>query len=178
MWMHEPQNNFCPGLQTALIDQMKSSCFSIALQRNNDQHLEKMNPITVCLFKTSQHLKVATKFYNMISSKSLTGVGIFIVTDIAMAKNGTIWDNWVSLAVANTLVNVRRKNSVIAETRKKNNNISLGYLFHMTHNTKSKETKLFVKASNNFNVEVLLVDMFFQFIHQNEKSFCWVLWSL
>lgn len=33
-----------------------------------------------------------------------------------MIKNGLAWDNYVSLAVENTLVNVGQNNSVIVET--------------------------------------------------------------
>ena len=42
-----------------------------------------------------------------------------------MIKNGITWDDYVSLAVDNTLVNVAQNNSVIVEARKKNKNIIL-----------------------------------------------------
>ena len=38
----------------------------------------------------------------------------------AMARNGITWDNYVSLAVNNTSVNVVRTNSVKVEARKEN----------------------------------------------------------
>ena len=63
-----------------------------------------------------------------------------------------------------TLVNVGQNNSIIAETRKKNNNISVACTCHMAHNIKSTETKSFVKAPNNSNVEALLADISFFFL--------------
>ena len=65
-----------PDLQSILIDQMKTSCYSIATDGSNDQGLQKMNLVTVRLFDINQH-KVVTKFFDMCPSTSSTAVGIF-----------------------------------------------------------------------------------------------------
>ena len=62
-----------------------------------------------------------------------------------MARNGIAWDNYVSLAVNNTSLNVGRTNSVIVETRKKNKNMLMGFPCHMANNNASKSTQVFVK---------------------------------
>ena len=107
-----------PDLQSILIDQMKTSCYSIATDGSNDQGLQKMNPVTVRLFDINQH-KVVTKFFDMCPSTSSTAVGIFHAINASMTKNDLTWDNCVLLAVDNTSVNVGRNNSVIVEASKK-----------------------------------------------------------
>ena len=58
--------DIAPDLQSILIEQMKTSCYSIATDGSNDQGLQKMNPVTVRLFDINQH-KVATEFYDYIA---------------------------------------------------------------------------------------------------------------
>ena len=68
---------------------MKWKCvFSVSTDGSNDQNLEKMNPVTVCIFDINQH-KVVTKFLDMCLSKSSTSAGIFGSIDSAM----TVWLN-------------------------------------------------------------------------------------
>ena len=129
-----------PDLQSILIDQMKTSCYSIATDGSNDQCLQKTNSVTVRLFDINQH-KVVTKFYDMCSSTSSTDVGIFTAINTAMMKNSITWDNCVSLAVDNTSVNVGRNNSVIVESL-------MGCPCHIAHNAASKATKAFVKVAD------------------------------
>ena len=75
-----------PDVQSILIEQMKTSCYSIATDGSNDQGLQKMNPVTERLFDINQH-KVVTKFYDMYPSTSSTAVGIFTAINTAMMKN-------------------------------------------------------------------------------------------
>lgn len=159
-----------PNLQSTLVEQMQSSCFSIATDRSNDQSLKKMNPATVRLFDINQH-KVVTKFYDMFESTSSTAVGIFTAINNALVKNDISWDKCVSLAVDNTSVNVGRHNSVIVEARKKNEDIILmGCPCHVAHNTASKATNSFVKVANNFDVEQFLVDIYFHFDYSSKRK--------
>ena len=159
-----------PDLQSTSIEQMKTSCYSIATDESNDQGLQKMNPITVRIFGINQH-KVVTKFYDMCPSTSSTAVGIFTAINTAMMKNNITWNNCVSLAVDHTSVNVGRNNSVIAEAREKNEHIILTCCpCHIAHNAASKATKAFVKVADNFNVEELLVDIYFHFDYSSKRK--------
>ena len=142
-----------PDLQSILIEQMKTSCYSIATDGSNDQGLQKMNPVTVRLFGINQH-KVVTKFYDMCPSTSSTAVGIFTAINTTMMKNNITWDNCVSLAVDNTSISVGCNTSVIAEAQKKNKLIILmGCPCHIAHNATSKATKAFVKIADNVDGE-------------------------
>ena len=157
-------------LQSTLIEQMKTSCYSIATDGSNDQGLQKMNPVTVRLFDINQH-KVVAKFYDMCPSTFSTAVGIFTAINTAVMKNNITWDNCVSLTVDNTSVNVGRNNSVIVEARNKNEHIILmGCPCHIAHNAASKATKAFVKVANNFNVEEILVDIYFHFDYSSKRK--------
>ena len=53
-----------PELQKTLVNQMKTSYFSIATDYSNDQELEKINSATVSIFDVNQY-KVVTKFPDM-----------------------------------------------------------------------------------------------------------------
>ena len=44
-----------------------------------------------------------------------------------MTRNGITWDNYVSLTVNNTSVNVEQTNSVIVEARKRNKNMLMAF---------------------------------------------------
>ena len=159
-----------PNLQNNLVEQMRNSCFSIATDGSNDQGLTKMNPVTVRLFDINQH-KVVTKFYDMCVSSSSTAVGIFNAINNSMEKNMVSWDKCVSLGVDNTSMNVGKHNSVIVEARKKNKDIILmGCPCHIVHNTVSKATKAFVNVVKEFDVEQLLVDVYFHFDYSSKRK--------
>lgn len=74
-----------------------------------------------------------------------------------MARNGITWDNYVSLAVNNTLVKVGPANSVIVEAWKKNKSMLISFPCHMANNNASKSIQIFVKIVDNSNVEELLL---------------------
>ena len=132
-----------PELQRNLITQMRESCYSICTDGSNDQNLEKMNPVTVRLFDINQH-KVVTKFLDMCLSKVSKAVGIFTSINNVFQKYDIPWENCVSLGVDNTSVNVDRHNSLIVESRKRNNNIFLmGCPSRTAHNAAKKATTAF-----------------------------------
>ena len=157
-----------PDMQSILIEQMKTSCYSIATDGSNDQALQKMNPVTVRLYEINHH-KVVTKFYDMCPSTSSTAVEIFTAINTAMMKSNITWDNCISLAVDNTSANVGRNNSVIVEARKKNEHITLIGCY-IVHNAVSKARKAFVKVADNFDVEELLVDIYFHFDYSSKRK--------
>ena len=74
-----------------------------------------------------------------------------------MARNGITWDNYVSLAVNNTLVKVGPANPIIVEAWKKIKNMLIGFPCHMANNNASKSIQIFVKIAANSNVEELLL---------------------
>lgn len=158
-----------PDLQETLVNQMKTSCFSIATDGSNDQGLEKMNPVTVRIFDINQH-KVVTKFLDMCKSRESNAKAIFRAIDTAMSKYGVSWDKCVSLGVDNTSVNVGRHNSVIVEARKKNEDIILmGCPCHIAHNAAKKATDVFSKI-NGFDIDELLVDVYFHFDYSSKRK--------
>ena len=53
-----------PELQKTLVNQMKTSYFSIVTDYSNDQELEKINSAIVRIFDVNQY-KVVTKFPDM-----------------------------------------------------------------------------------------------------------------
>lgn len=55
-------------LQETLVNQMKTTCFSIATDGSNYQKLKEMNPLTLRIFDRNQH-KVVTKFFDMCKSR-------------------------------------------------------------------------------------------------------------
>ena len=81
------------------------------------------------------------------------------------------WENCVSLGVDNTSVNAGRHNSLIVEARKRNNNIFLmGCPCHIAHNAAKKATTAFEKVVNNFDIEQLLVDIYFHFDYSSKHK--------
>ena len=72
-----------PEFQEALVNQMTTSCFSIAPDpdSSNDQGLEKMNPVTVRIFDVNQH-KLVTTFLDMCKSKGSNAKAIFGAIDV------------------------------------------------------------------------------------------------
>ena len=54
-------------LKMALVDSMKSSPFSIAVDGSNDVGLSKMNPLTVHTFDL-ENSKIVTRFFGYVHS--------------------------------------------------------------------------------------------------------------
>ena len=77
--------NRAPELQKMLVNQMKTSCFSIVTDGSNDQGLEKMNPVTVSIFDINQN-KVVTKFLDMCKFEESNAKAIFEAIDASMSK--------------------------------------------------------------------------------------------
>ena len=80
---------------------MKVSVFSLSTDGNNDQNLEKMNPVALCVFDINQH-KVVTKFLDTCLRKS-TSADIFCSINSAMTKYEIPWSNCIAFGVDNNL---------------------------------------------------------------------------
>ena len=83
-----------------------------------------------------------------------------------MIRNGITWDNYVSLAVNNTSVNVGRTNSIIVEGRKEN--MLMGFPCHKANNNASRSTQVSVKVADKSNVEELLVGIYVHFDYSSK----------
>lgn len=103
---------------------MKTSYFSIATDDSNDQELEKINSATVRIFDVNQY-KVVTKFPDMPQFKESIEKDNLGAIDASMSKCGDLWDQFVLLGVDNTSVIHGCYKSVIVESRKKKDNITL-----------------------------------------------------
>ena len=128
-----------------------------------------MNPVTIRLFGTNQHM-VVNQFLEMCLSSSSDADGIFAAIDKAFANNGILWDKCISLRVDNTSVNIGKHHSLITKAREKNDEkILMGYPCHMAHNAAHHAAKAFEKFVI-FNAEELVVDLFFHFDYSSKRK--------
>ena len=67
-----------PILKKDLVDNMKSSPFSIAVDGSNDNGLSKMNPLTVRIFDLERS-RIVTRFLDMCTATSSTAEAILTV---------------------------------------------------------------------------------------------------
>ena len=93
-------------------------CYIISTDGSNDQGLKKMNPVTVRLFDTNQHM-VVNQFLEICLSSSSDADGIFAAIDKAFANNGILWDKCISLGVDNTSVSIGKHHSLINKSQRK-----------------------------------------------------------
>ena len=159
-----------PDLQSSLLEHIKNNYFSISTDGSNDQGLSKMNPVTVRLFDINQH-KVVTQFLDMCLSTSSTADGIFTSIDNVFVQNELSWNNCISLGVDNTSVNIGKHHSLITKAREKNSDIILmGCPCHMAHNTAQHAVKMFEGCLKDFNIEELLVDIYYHFDYSSKRK--------
>ena len=65
-----------PMLIEDILQSKKLRPFSLAVNGSNDEGLEKINPLTVCIFDVNSN-RVVTRFFDMCTSSSATAEGIF-----------------------------------------------------------------------------------------------------
>ena len=153
--------------------EVKIDYFSVCTDGSNDQGICKMNPITIRLFDINQH-KVVTQFLDMCLSTSSTANGIFTSIDNAFEQNKLSWGNCISLGVDNTSVNIGKHHSLITKAREKNSDIILmGCPCHMAHNTAPHAVKMFEGCLRDFNIEELLVDIYYHFDYSSKRKICY-----
>ena len=60
-----------PNLEAQLVKLMQTSFFILVTGGNNDQNLQKINPVTVRIFKINQQ-RIVTQFFDMCLSGTAT----------------------------------------------------------------------------------------------------------
>ena len=144
-----------------MTEETKVCVFSLSTDRSNNQNLEKINPVTVQIYNINQH-KMLTKVLDMCLRKSSTSVSIFSSVNLVMSKYKIPWSNCIALGVNNTSVNVGKHKPLIVEVRKQNENVILmGCPCYIAHNTAGKSTKFCNPITEHFDIEELLVDIYF-----------------
>lgn len=159
-----------PDLLKSLIADMKINLFSLSVDGSNDQDTEKMNPIAVRIFDINQH-KVACKFLDMCLSKDSSAAGIFSCIDLALQKHSIPWTNCLGFGVDNTSVNVGKHNSIMTRVLTINPQVYfMGCPCHMADNAAKHACSAFCKLLPSFDVEDLLVDVFFWFDYSSKRK--------
>ena len=158
-----------PDLPQSILEEMKVSVFIFSADEVNDQNLEKMNQVAVRICDVNQH-EVVTKFLDMCLRKSSTSASIFSSIDLVMSKYEIPWSNCIALGINNTSVNVGKIKSLIAEVRKRNENV-ISCPWHIAHNTAGKSTKAFHDhITEHFDIEELLVEIYFHFDYSSKRK--------
>ena len=121
------------------------------------------------IYDVNQH-KMVTRFLDMCISKSFTSACIFSSIDLVMSKYQIPWSNCILLVVDNTSISVGKHKSFIVEIITQNDNVILmDCPWHIAHNTARKSTKAFC---DHFEIEELLVDIYFHFNYSSKRKIC------
>ena len=121
------------------------------------------------IYDVNQH-KMVTRFLDMCISKSSTSACIFSSIDLVMSKYQIPWSNCILLVVDNTSISVGKHKSFIVEIITQNDNVILmDCPWHIAHNTARKSTKAFC---DHFEIEELLVDIYFHFNYSSKRKIC------
>ena len=134
---------------------MKNAPYSLATDGSNDNGLKKMNPLTVQIYDVNLK-RVKTSFLDMcfrcLSSGSTRVFG--------RPQN----------PVDNANVNLGKYNSILTRVKLQNPSIYFnGYQCHVVHNTSSAAAKAF-NAETGFDVEDLLVDIYYWFDYSTKRK--------
>uniref|UniRef100_A0A1X7VKY4 HAT C-terminal dimerisation domain-containing protein n=1 Tax=Amphimedon queenslandica TaxID=400682 RepID=A0A1X7VKY4_AMPQE len=157
-----------PHFMATLVDTMRCSPFSVAINGSNDNGLEKMNPLTVRFFDEGSGLVVT----NLLDMCLTTGKAesIFTKMNEVSTNNGVSWDHCIGAGVENTSVNLGVRNSIRTRVLQKNpNTYFMGCPCHIVHNTAFKACSKFAELTK-FDVEDLLVDNYFYFDKSTKRK--------
>ena len=144
--MHS-QRSGCTVFLEKLVAQMRVEPFAIAIDGSNDCGVEKMNPLTVCIFNGSTG-KVVQQFLDMCMSSSSTAEGLFTTMKEAFSKHSLLWNNCVGVSMDNTAVNMGKRNSIMTRVAQENPSVYImGCPCHIVHNTAVKAADAFESVS-------------------------------
>ena len=136
-----------PFFQQTLVKHIKKNPFSIAIDGSSDNDIEKMNPLTIRIFKIACG-NVRTQFLDMWMSSSSTAQGIFKKMNDTFMAHDILWDNCVGLGLDNTSVNMGCRNSIKTCILKKNPaTYIMGCPCHIVNNTALKALQAFEEVN-------------------------------
>ena len=148
---------------------MKNALYSLATDGSNDNNdLKKMNPLTVQI--NDVNLKqVKTSFLDMWLSRGSTAEMLFQGIDDCLAGHRIPWENCIVFSVDNTYVDLKKNNSIMTRVKLQNPSVYFnGCQCHVVHNTSSATAKVF-NAETGFDVEDLLVNIYYWFDHSTKR---------
>ena len=136
-----------PFFRQNLVEHVKKNPFSIAIDGSSDNDIEKMNPLTIKIFKVACG-NVRTQFLDMWMSSSSTAQGIFSKMDDTFTAHDISWDNCVDPGLDNTSVNMGCRNSIKTRILKKNPaTYIMGCPCHIVHNAAPKAVQAFKEVN-------------------------------
>ena len=86
---------------------------------SNNEGLVKMNPLLVRVFDDEKG-KMISQLLDMGTCKLSTAEALFGNMDKIISEGGVSLENCVAVGVDNTAVNIRNRNSIMTQVRKKN----------------------------------------------------------
>ena len=159
-----------PSLLAGLVAKMKAGAFSIMIDSSNDTCLEKMNPVTVCIYDVN---RITTCFLDMCPMTSSTAEAIFNSLDHRLQKLlgvDNLWLNCTSVGVDNTSANIGVQNSLKTRIQGRNPSVFFnGCPCHIVHNAAQKGADDFSTVSG-FDAEEFVVDLFYWFDKSTKRK--------
>ena len=133
-----------PNLEAQLVKLMQTSFFILVTGGNNDQNLQKINPVTVRIFKINQQ-RIVTQFFDMCLSGTATAD---FLNYWKCCPNTKFNEQLYFTGIDNTSVNVGLYDFLIVKFRNKNQNcVVMCFPCHIARNTALQAvTKAFCKV--------------------------------
>ena len=139
---------------------------------SNDAGLEKMFPISICIFDVNFN-RIMTKFFdmNMLQGRDAsTAEHMFTSIENQLQTNNLSWDMVMEIGLDNTNASIGDHNLIKSQAVERNPEIVIsGCPCHILHNTASKAADAFATASN-FSVEDHCVDLFYWFDKSSKRK--------
>ncbi len=136
--------------------------------------LDKMNPLTVCIFDCDQS-RIVTRFLGMCTTTASTAGALYDVVNGKLSElldTENPWKHCTSVAVDNTSVNIGIHNSLKSRVLQKNCAISLNSCpCHMIHNAAQKAAGAFF-CHTKFDIEDFMVDLYYWFEKSTKRKNC------
>ena len=104
---------------------MQNLLYSLMLDASNDNGLEKMFPVTLCIYDVNFG-RIWTKFLDMNllqEQEASTADAMFQSVDELLDRNSIDWDHCVVIGLDNTNVSIGDHNSIKSRAKKKNEDI-------------------------------------------------------
>lgn len=147
---------------------MKNAPYSLATDVSNNNGLKKMNPLTVQIYNVNLK-RVKTSFWDMCLSSGSMAQMLFQGIE-CLAGHRIPWENCVAFSMDNANVNLGKNNSILTRVKLQNPSVYFnGCQCHLVHNTSLAAAKAF-NAETGFDVEDLLVDVYYWFDYSTKRT--------